>query len=138
MKAVVRTLLKPMVAAVLLTGIYLHTSRLVFGPQLVLEHLLTPKFDIVFVVPMTLAMLLLWAGLWQLNFSTPAMRVVYIVIAFYFTISVPVHVRTMLAGNVEQFKVFPGWYSLVILPVLVSMLALILKVRFKEGHLPKA
>lgn len=131
MKRFVQFALKPAVAGVLLTGIYLHTSRLVFGPQLVLEHLLTSTFDIVFAIPMTLAMVLLWAGLRQVAFAGKLAKGIYIFIAIYFTISVPLHVRTMLAGNVEQFQAFPGWYSLLILPVLVAMLAFILRLQFR-------
>lgn len=134
MKRFVQIALKPAVAAVLLTGTYLHTSRLVFGPDLVLQHLLTRTFDMVFAIPMTLAMVLLWAGLRHVSFAGKLAKGIYISIAVYFTISVPLHVRTMLAGNVEQFKVFPGWYSLVILPVLVSMLAFISRLQFRDSH----
>lgn len=138
MKTFIRAALKPAVSSVLLTGIYLHLSRLVFGPQLVLEHLLTPVFDAIFALPMTFAMCLLWFSLLQVEFASRWKRVVYIIIAMYFTISVPLHVRTMLAGNVNQFKAFPGWYSLLILPVLAAMLTFVLHLRWRgktgAGH----
>lgn len=40
MKTLIRAALKPAVSSVLLTGIYLHLSRVVFGPQLVLAAML--------------------------------------------------------------------------------------------------
>ncbi|MCW7463427.1 hypothetical protein [Leptospira limi] len=124
------TLLKFMVSMVLIIGIYLHTSRLVFSPELVIQHLLTREFDMVFVIPMVISTILLWTFRSKVIHHGMISKVIYNFITIYFTISVPLHFKSFFANNVDQFKIFPGWYSLIILPILNLMLIFVLRLQF--------
>jgi hypothetical protein len=50
-------------------------------------------------------------------------KVVYGLITFYVCASVPGHVRYLLAGNTSYFDIFPWWFSLVIMPVYLLVIA---------------
>lgn len=102
-------------ALVLGTGISLHTARLVFGTDWLLQNVLTPAFDMALAVPMTFAALCMWAFRSRVQFTGRAHRVLYYVVAVYFTGSLPLHIQTFVTGSTEYIRVFPMWFSFVII-----------------------
>jgi hypothetical protein len=47
----------------------------------------------------------------------------------YFPIGIPFHVITIVNGNTNHYGVFPGWYSFVILPVMLAMVVIFARLR---------
>ena len=94
-------------------GIYLHVSRLVFGDELLLQHLLKPAVDEGLAIPMTYAAIAGLAGWKQLRFRGRAHRIASMVILAFIIISVPIHVATFFGASVSRYTAFPMWYSLV-------------------------
>ena len=124
--------LKPALIATLITGIYLHLSVVFLGHELVVRHIATPKLDMLLAIPMTYAAIVSWIVWRRVVHPTRWHRFVYGVLAVYFTISIPFHVRTFIVGNTEIFKWFPVWYSVILLPFLVGLLVFSWRLRFRD------
>jgi hypothetical protein len=104
------------VLIVLVTGMYLHLSRLLFGIDLTLERLVTTEFDSAFAV----ALIVVTAAIVMArNEVTPRNRLERFLFSFtliYMGISIPVHVRTwFVPDNPEILRWFPAWYSVLFL-----------------------
>jgi hypothetical protein len=107
--------------ATLGTGMALHASSLVIGREAFVETILTPAFDAVFAIPMTIAGL---AAIWLYRSAIfPALwqRLVYIFVAFYFTLSFFIHLSTLVTWDTSYVLAFPAWYPVVALTIMVSL-----------------
>jgi len=123
---------KPAIIATLITGLYLHLSVLFLGHRLVVDYIATPQLDMLLAIPMTYGAVLSWI-LWRRVVHPNAWhRFVYGVLAVYFTISIPFHVRTYITGNTEVFLKFPVWYSAMLLPYLAGLLVFGWRLKFKS------
>jgi len=125
--------LKPTLIVTLITGIYLHLSVVFLGHDIVVEHIATPTLDQLLAIPMTYAAIVSWIVWRRVVHPSRWHRFVYGVLAVYFTISIPFHVRTFVTGNTEIFKKFPVWYSVILLPYLVGLLVFSWRLRFRES-----
>jgi hypothetical protein len=104
------------VIATLVTGIYLHLSRLVFGIDLTLEHLVTAAFDSVFALVIIFATIAIFMARKETDFRSGLQRFVFYFTLVYFAISIPIHARTwFVPENIQSLKMFPAWYSVVFL-----------------------
>jgi hypothetical protein len=66
-------------------------------------------------------------------------RLGYWAITAYVTISLPGHVLFLVTGNTRFFDAFPWWFSVVIMPVYVLVVAYVLTLRRRPGNgLPAA
>lgn len=118
-------------AATLVVGIYLHVTSLLIGRDLFLQHVLTPRFDMFFAVPMTYAGISGWfawkrvihPGLWH--------QVIYGFLTLYFTVSIPLHAQTFIKGSTDFFRLFPEGYSLFSLPLMMALLVFVWRLQFK-------
>ena len=124
--------LKTVITAVLLTGLYIHVSILFLWHDLVVQHIVTPAFDMLLTIPLTFAAIACWLAAPQVRFLSNRQRFAYGFVTFYFSISVPVHVRTYFVQSTELLKAFPVWYSLAIIPVMIWMLIFVRKLQFKQ------
>jgi hypothetical protein len=107
----------------LVTGIYLHLSRLIFGIDLTLEKLVTTAFDSVFAFVLIFATLAIFRARKEVLFRTGLDRVVFYFTLVYFSISVPIHVRTwFVPDNPQTLRLFPELYSVVFLFLSGSMI----------------
>jgi hypothetical protein len=97
----------------LVFGIYLHVSRLIFGDDLLLQHLLKPVVDEILAISITYAAIAGLAGWKQLRFRSRAHRIVSMVILGFIIVSVPIHVATFFGAPMSRYTAFPMWYSLV-------------------------
>src|SRR5438105_5702469 len=75
--------------ATLIFGIYLHVSRLVFGDELLLRHLLKPVVDEALAIPMTYAAIAGFAGWNQLRFRSHAPTNLSMLLLWCLVFSVP-------------------------------------------------
>jgi hypothetical protein len=122
---------KPAIVATLITGLYLHISVLFLGHRLVVDYIATPQLDMLLAIPMTYGAILSWILWRRVVHPSGWHRFVYGVLAVYFTISIPFHARTYLAGNTEVFLKFPVWYSAMLLPYLTGLLVFAWRLQFK-------
>lgn len=123
--------LKPAIIGTLFTGIYLHLSVVFLGHALVMKHIVTPLFDMLLAIPITYGAIVSWIAWKRVIHPSAAHRFLYGVLAVYFTISIPFHVRTYLIGNTDLFLAFPVWYSAVLLPFLVALIVFTWRLQFK-------
>ena len=104
------------VMIVLLTGIHLHLSRLVFGIDLTLDRLATTTFDSAFATVVIFATAAIYMARNEVAPRNRVERFLFWFTLAYMAISVPVHVRTwFVADNPETLRLFPAWYSVLFL-----------------------
>ncbi len=123
--------LKLTIIATLLMGMYAHLTALFIGHDLLRMYVLTPAYDMALAVPMTYAGIVSWIVWRRVIHPAGWHRIVYSFLAVYFTISIPIHIRTYIAGNTDYVDVFPLWYSALILPVMLALLVFAWRLRFK-------
>lgn len=124
--------LRPVAVATMVTGIFIHLNVLFLGHDLVIQHLVTPTFDKLLALPLTYAGVASWLawrrvvhpGLWH--------RLAYGFLIFYLSISIPVHLRTYLTQSTEALKIFPAWYSALVIPVMLGLLVFSWRLCFRE------
>src|SRR5262245_60215937 len=122
------------IAATLIAGMYLHLTRLLIPQDQFVQHVLTPTFVSVLAIPMTYAAIVSWIvwkrvvhpGLWH--------RILYGFLAVYFTISVPIHARTLITQSVDYVVAFPYWYSAAIQLVQLGLLVFAWHLQFEDGE----
>lgn len=114
------------------SGLLLHTSRIIFGAEYFMENILTITNDKIFSIPMILAAIYSWLAYSQVEFNKLWRKVVYIIIAIYTSISVPVHVKSWFSADMKQIEAFPERYSYFILPVILSMLLFSISLKRKN------
>lgn len=123
--------LKPVMIGTLFAGLYLHISVLFFGHALVLKHVVTPTFDMLLTIPMAYGAIVSWIVWRRVMHPNRWHRFIYGVLAVYFTISIPFHVRTYITGNTDMFTQFPVWYSAILLPFLTALIVFTWGLQFK-------
>ncbi len=99
--------------AVFAFGIFLHTSRLLFGDESLRHSLLSPIADEIFAVPMAYAAIAGLVGWKSLKFRGHGHEIFSKVVLAFIAISVPLHVATYFGAPMSRFSVFPMWYSLI-------------------------
>ena len=99
--------------AILVFGIYLHVSRLVFGPDLVQRRLLTPGVDEAFGLAMAYAGAAGVIGWRALRFRSARHRRISKFIVGFIIASAPIHLSTFFRSYAAPLSVLPWWYSFV-------------------------
>ena len=118
--------------ATLIAGMYLHVTSLFIGRDLLRQFILTPTFDMLLAVPMTYAGIVGWLSWKQVSFDRGWQKFLYGFILVYFTISIPIHVRTYLTQSTAYINAFPAWYSYFILVLMTAMLVFVWKLAYKS------
>jgi len=116
---------------VIATGFYLHLTRLFVGDTILIQYILTPLFDQLFAIPMTLAGI---AGImsWkQMEFIGRRHKAFIRFIVIYITVSIPLHIATYFTQSTEFTRVFPIWLSAVYLPFFSAVILALLRLRYK-------
>jgi hypothetical protein len=114
----------------LVTGMVLHASSLALGRDAFVQQLFTPLFDAIFAIPMTIAGV---SAIWLYRSAMfPALwqRLVYIFIAFYFTLSIFIHLSTLITWDTSYVLAFPAWYPLAALALMLSLTVFVIRQRF--------
>lgn len=115
---------KPAVLITLGVGVYLHVTRLFIGAELLIEHIYTATFDVVFALPMLAGAIGILTAWKHIVFRNRFEKGITAVTGAYFWVSVPLHVQTWLSQSTDYILIFPKWYSLVFL-VYSSLLMLV-------------
>jgi hypothetical protein len=95
----------------------------------------TPNFDLALFIPM------LYTAICMLVFRGTIARgqrwrtVVYWIIATYFRISVPIHLRAQVMQSNDFVFTFPRWYSVILLPWLALQLYFFMTMKIKRTDL---
>lgn len=114
------------------SGILLHASRLYFGAEYFLKHILNLNNDRLFSLPMLATAILAWVSFKEINLDKFWLKITYIIIAVYTSISVPVHIKSWFTNDLNQLEAFPENYSIIIIPIIFSMLVFVLSLKNKS------
>jgi hypothetical protein len=121
------------IGATLIMGMYLHVTGLLIGQALLLEYVLTPSVDMALAVPMSYGAIVSWLVWKRVQHPARWHRLVYGFLTCYFTLSIPIHIRTYVTGSPDFVSAFPIWYSAVILPIMAGLLIFAMRLRFKDS-----
>jgi len=98
-------------------GLYIHSTRLLFGIDMMRAHLLTPTVDVVFGL-LLLYMATASIAAWRLvAFRNRAERFRHTVITIFVAISVPLHLSVLFTHSTAYTNLAPWWYSAAELPI---------------------
>ena len=117
---------------IFLSGATLHITALIIGREKFLAYVFTPLFDSIFGVPIAfagIAGILLWKNMlldktWK--------KIVYWVCMFYMTMSIPLHIQTIITQDTTYINNFPETYSYFIIPVMLFFAWFLSQVKFKK------
>jgi hypothetical protein len=119
--------------ATIVTGIYLHVTRLLIGDTLLQQYILSPLFDQYFALPIAysgITGLLSWR---RMAFRSRRHKIFLGVIVFYMIASIPLHLSVWFTHSVEHLKQFPLWFSLALQPYYAAVLIALWRVQFKAN-----
>jgi hypothetical protein len=130
------------VSFLLVLGFGLHLTNLgnyVARGSTALASIITPTTDIVLASWMAYCAVLLIGGAREV-FRQHAVhgwrKVVYWVLTFYVTASLPGHFRYILTGDTRYFDIFPWWFSPLIMGVYVLFIAFLVSVAQRGSETP--
>lgn len=117
----------------IVTGIYLHVTRLLIGDTLLQQYILTPLFDQYFALPIAysgITGLLSWR---RMQFRGRGHKALVGFIVFYMLASVPLHAATWFTHSTANFSAFPLWFSVLLQPYYVVVLLALWRLQFKSN-----
>jgi hypothetical protein len=117
----------------LIVGLYIHVTRLVFGMDLLIKKVVTPRNDMLLAVPMAYTVLFGWLSWKRVLHPSKLHQIAFAAVLSYFTISLPLHIRTYFTRNVDLLRVFPAWFSVLILPLQFLMAVFFWQLQLKKG-----
>ena len=124
---------KQAAAATLITGLYLHLTRLLIADDAyVMAHVVTPTLDKIFAVVMTYAAIAGWLSRRYTAFTGTRQKVILTVILVYITASLPLHYATYVTNSTKLLTAFPLWYSGVFLVMAAAMLTFVWRLRIRR------
>lgn len=116
----------------LVIGMYMHLTRLFLGDDLLLKHVYTPTFDMLFVLPMAYAAgaaLLSWK---QVIHPNRRYRFIWGVIVLYVTGSVFLHASTYITQSTNYLRFFPLWWTVWFLAVIPLAIVFTWRLQFND------
>ena len=117
-------------AIALLLGMALHASALIAGREMFYARIFAPATDLVFVPFIFTGGVAGIAGLVRHRKRPAWLWVAGLLVSAYFVISIPIHVRTLVAWSTAHFQVFPHTYSIVVIPLqLIFLLVVVMEIR---------
>src|SRR5437762_1935773 len=118
---------------VFLMGFALHLTNVVIGPDRLVAKVFSPRVEIVFAVMMIVAAISGWMSLKRLS-SRGLLRVVYWFALILITLSIPIHVRSVVIWSTAWVHAFPKYYSHVETPMFLALAYAVTRFRFRgEG-----
>ena len=118
---------------VFLMGFALHLTNVVIGPDRLVANVFSPRVEIVFAVMMIVAAISGWMSLKRLS-SRGLLRVVYWFALILITLSIPIHVRSVVIWSTAWVHAFPKYYSHVETPMFLALAYAVTRFRFRgEG-----
>ena len=122
----------------ILTGLYMHISRVFIGDDLLIQHIFTPLFDRVLTLPMLYAGvtgLLIWN---RIRFNNTRHKIVYGLALFYIAGSVPLHIWNAYINNTTEYiRWFPLWFTFLLFPIYAGIITLIWRLPLQGAPEPR-
>ena len=115
---------------VFLMGFALHLTNVVIGPERLIATVFTPWLEIVFAVLMIVAAISGWMSLKRLS-SRGLLRIVYWFALILITLSIPIHMRSVLIWSTAWAPAFPKYYSHVEAPMFLALAYAVTRFRFR-------
>ena len=115
---------------VFLMGFALHLTNVVIGPDRLVAKVFSPRVEIVFAVMMIVAAISGWMSLKRLS-SRGLLRVVYWFALILITLSIPIHVRSLVIWSTAWVHAFPKYYSHVETPMFLALAYAVTRFRFR-------
>ena len=120
------------IAVTVIGGMYLHLTRLLMPQDQFLQH--TATYDSLLTLPMAYAAIVSWIVWKRVVHPAGWHRILYGVLAVYFTISLPIHAHTLIMQSVDSVVAFPQWYSAAIELVQLGLLVFAWHLQFKDAE----
>ena len=124
---------RPLAIFVIATGFYLHLTRLFVGDDILIQYILTPLFDQLFAIPMTLAGIAGILGWNRMEFRSRGHKAFTRFIVTYMIVSIPIHIATYFTNSTEFTRGFPIWLSAVYLPFFMAVIVALLRLRYQTS-----
>jgi len=115
----------------LITGIVLHSTRLIVGVD-AFQDIFTPLLDAIFTIPIVIGIIGIIATRKYFEFRGWLEKGVVIFTLFYFVVSMPLHFQTWFTGNVDYIANFPYSYSFIF--IAYSSVLIFVWARLKVKH----
>lgn len=110
-------------------GALLHGSNVVFGPERFLHDIFVPPVEVGFSLLMIIASIAGWLS-WSRFEGSRLMRFVYGFALVFISISVPIHLRSVVIWSTSWASAFPKYYSHAEIPLFLALIALTNRFRF--------
>lgn len=117
------------VTITLISGMYLHVTRLFVGFDVLISQIYSATFDTIFAIPMLVGAICILPAWKQFAFRSWFEKFIVGFTGLYFWISIPLHVQTIYSQSTDYIRVFPVWYSFFFLAYTTVMLVIWLRVR---------
>jgi hypothetical protein len=117
----------------LATGALLHAARLLLGDDYLFQHIMTPAFDRLFLLPIAYcgaSGLLAWR---QIEFRSRWHKAIMAIIILYMLVSIPIHLKTYFTNSIEHMRQFPLWVSVVLQPWYIVIITLLWRTKLKRA-----
>ena len=115
---------------VFLMGFALHLTNVVIGPDRLVATVFSPWVEILFAVLMIVAAISGWMSLKRLS-SRGLLRVVYWFALILITLSIPIHLRSVVIWSTAWALAFPKYYSHVEAPMFLALAYAVTRFRFR-------
>ncbi len=117
----------------LLLGAGAHIAVIVLGRE-AQPRILTPGLELLLTVPMFYVSVAGWLAWRTFIFRGRWHKVALGLILIYFPIGLPFHLITITTGSTAHYAAFPEWYSLLIVPVMVVIMACFAGLRLRTNR----
>lgn len=115
----------------LLLGATIHLVTVALG-RAALPRIPTPPVELLLTVPMFYVSVAGWLAWRSFRFRGRWHQVALALILIYFPIGIPLHLLTIVTGSTAHYAALPGWYSLLIVPVMAALVAILATLRLRH------
>jgi hypothetical protein len=113
-------------------GVALHLTNVIIGPDRLVAEVFSPGVEIVFSFMMIAAAASGWLSLKRL-INRGAMRVVFWFALVMITLSIPIHLRSVVLWSTAWVHAFPKYYSHVEVPMFLGLAYAVARFRFRDA-----
>jgi uncharacterized membrane protein len=118
---------------IFLTGAILHSVRLLIGVERLTSHYLTPPVDGFFGFLMLVCAVAGWLSFRHFTGSS-LVRAGLIFCLVLMTVSVPIHLWSLVVWGTRHFESAPPWYSAAEIPMFLGLAYLVSRLRLREDN----
>jgi len=115
--------------AIFLCGAALHLLRLLIGTERLSADFLTPLVDGAFGFIMIVSAAAGWLAFRRLE-AGRGMTILYLFAVAFITVSIPIHIRSLIVWSTDLYGLFPAWASMAEIPLFLALAYLTTRFRF--------